>query len=301
MKKNKIVVAICCALVLCVGALGLAGCASGPNKDSFVGTWDLTSCESAENTDGAVGLVYTEEDVQNLRDANQEFYISFFDNGLVLFDQLGAISNGKWELNGSELKMTMDMPGLIDPETNEPMHELTMTGKLNGDQLDVENPHDNTIYHFAKADEVKNPYSINDDIVVADENGMSILMETGESMESITVADDDVVTIALNGQGVDQIGDPGFNMVITNNSTSTINVWIPEQVRVGDMSANAYMYITLYPTNTTTTFLQLDYADLGLGEGNTDYSMLTDVSGTIQVDNATTGETLGTYTFEIAE
>lgn len=299
MKKNKIVVAICCALVLCVAALGLAGC--GPNKDSFVGTWDLKSCESAESADGAAGLVYTEEDVQNLRDANQDFYISFFDNGLVILDQLGAITNGKWEVNGSELKMTMDMPGIIDPETGEPMHEVTMTGKLNGDQLDVTSTTDNTIYHFVKSDEQKNPYDANDDIVVADENGMSILMNTGEAMSSVTVADDDIVTITLNGVGVDDLGDPGYNMVITNNSTSTINVWIPEQVQVGDVAANAYMYITLYPTNTTTTFMQLDYSDLGLAEGNTDYSMLTDVSGTIQVDNATTGETLGSYQFSITE
>lgn len=288
MKKFKIVAVVCCALALC---LALVGC--GPNKQSYMGTWDLEYCETID-TEEMGGVEYTEEQMTALREsAGLDIYLTLTDNDIALFDVLGAVSNGKWAMEGSNATIEFNEMGMVDPETGEvqPVNKATLS--LNGDTLTMDK--DNTRYIFKKGED-KNPYDPSEDIIVANEDGLSIMIDEGEKLANpVTVVDDDNVSIIIDGIGVDSVGDPGYNVQIVNKTADPINVWIPEVVKVGDKEIRVNIYQSLNPTQSTTTFIQFAYDDLG----SSNPEDLQDVYGEFQVDNALTGEIIGTYAFEL--
>lgn len=286
MKKLKIVAVACCAFALC---LVLAGC--GASKDSYIGTWDLQYSETIDE-EGMPAQIYSEDDVASFAQANLSIYLNLEESDVAILDILGALTNGTWQMDGSNATITFDEPAVVNPETGEATENAVSKLSLSGDTLTMEK--DNTRFVFKKGED-KDPYHSEDAVPVADENGMSIIMSDGEPMANpVTIADDDVVFMEIDGIGVDNVGDPGYNLQVQNKTTDTINVWLPNPATVGETEVAVYMYITLNPGQSTTTFLPFDYEQIG---GNTvDY--LVDVSGEIQVDNASTGDVLGTYTFE---
>ena len=285
MKKLKLVAIVGCALALC---LALVGC--GPSKESYVGTWDLKSSAVIDEA-SAPGTTYTEEEMTSLRDADLDIYLTLKDNGVAVFNMLGALTDGKWQANGGSGSIEFDQPGTVDPETGEMVETSTATLKLSGDTLIMEK--DNTAFTFTKGED-KDPYQVSDGIEVADENGMSLIMTESEKLGSpVTVVDNDQISMVIDGKGVDSIGDPGYNLQIENKTVDTVNIWLPDPVKVGDKDVRCYTYITLNPGASTTTFLQLDVEDTG----TSDVNELSDVKGTIQVDNAENGEVIGTYEF----
>lgn len=286
MKKLKLVAIIGCAFALC---LALAGCGG---SGSYVGTWDLKSAESVAETENP-GIEYTEEQVEALRSSDLDIYLTLKDNGVAVFSNLGALTDGKWEASGGSGKITFDQPGTVNEETGEMQETTEATLKLSGDTLIMEM--DNTAWTFVKGED-KDPYGATDGIEVADENGMSLIMTESEKLGSpVTVVDNDQVSLVIDGKGVDAIGDPGYNLQIENKTTDTVNIWLPNPVKVGDKDVRCYTYITLNPGASTTTFLQLDVEDAGTSNVNE----LSDVTGTIQVDNAENGEVLGSYEFKM--
>lgn len=284
MKKLKFAAIIGCAFALC---LALVGC--GPSKESYVGTWDLKSSAVIDESD-VPGTTYTEEEVTSLRDSDLDIYLTLKDNGVAVFNLLGSLTDGKWEANGGNGSIEFDQPGTVDPDTGEMVETTSATLKLSGDTLIMEK--DNTAFTFTKGED-KDPYK-DDGIEVADENGMSLIMTESEKLNSpVTIVDNDQVSMVIDGKGVDSIGDPGYNLQIENKTVDTLNFWLPEPVTVGDKEVRCYTYITLNPGASTTTFLQLDVEDAG----TSDVNELSDVKGTIQVDNAENGEMVGTYEF----
>lgn len=286
MKKFKVIAALCAAFVLC---LALVGC--GPNKDSYVGTWDLVSSGTV-NEEEVPGLVYTEEDMESLRGTGLDIYLTMKDNGIAVLNILGSLTDGKWNANGGSGTIDFDQPGYVDPQSGETSDVNQAKISLSGDTLTMEK--DNTKFTFKKG-EYKDPYEAADAVDVADENGMSLIMTESEKMNPVTVVDNDSVSIVIDGRGVDSIGDPGYNVQFENKTTDTLNFWLPDPVKVGDTEVRCYTYITLSPGSSTTNFLQLDVEDVGHSE----YKDLTDVSGSIQVVNAENGEVVGTYEFTV--
>lgn len=284
MKKLKLVAIIGCAFALCLALVGCAG------QGSYVGTWDLKSSETINEEEGQ-GMTYTEDEVVSLRDSGLEIYLTLKDNGVAVLNTLGALTDGKWQTDGGGAKIEFDEPGTVNPDTGEMDTTVTATLKLSGDTLIMEK--DNTSYTFVKGED-KDPYSTDDGIEVADEDGMSLIMTESEKLGSpVTVVDNDQVSLVIDGKGVDSIGDPGYNLQIENKTTDTVNVWLPEPVKVGDKDVRCYTYITLNPGSSTTTFLQLDVEDAG----TSNVDELSDVTGKIQVDNAENGDVIGTYEF----
>lgn len=286
MKKLKLVAVLGCALALC---LALVGCGGG--KDSYVGTWNMQSSETIDES-GTSASVYTEDEVNSLRDSGLDIYLTLKDNDIAVFNNLGTLIDGKWTASGGSGSITFDQPSMADPETGEMAETTEATLKLSGSTLIMEM--ENVSYTFVKSDEEKDPY-VDTGIQVADENGMSLIMTESEQMSPVVIADDDTVNLTIDGVGVDSLGDPGYNLQIQNNSTNTINVWVPEPVQMDNKDIRVYTYITLNPGTSTTTFLQLDVDDAG----TSDYKELGQITGAIQVDNAETGEVLGTYEFTL--
>lgn len=290
MKKIVAAMVACCMLVAVVA---LAGCNSN-TKEKYIGTWDLQYSEVIDEAAALPGQAYTAEEITGFHESGMELYMNLTDNGVAIIDIMGSLTTGKWEISGNGAKATFQETTITDPDTGEVSD--TNEAELSFDKDTLKMVKDNTTFYFAKGED-KDPYEMDDGMELVDDEGLSILIaEQGSKLSSpVTVADDDTVKIVFDGVGVDTIGDPGYNVQLENKSADMINIWLPDTVKVGEKDVHAYLYITLNPGQKTVTFLQLDTEEIE----SKSTEALVDVKGTFQVDNASSGETINTYDFEM--
>lgn len=270
MRKAKLLAvtfATCMVLALAVGCAGV-------NKDSYVGTWYLEHSEGEEGSPS----IFSAEDLESLRASGSDIYLDLASDDSVYFNNTNIVDRGTWAFENSEAMITFEST-------------LEMTAKLESNKL-VAKTSDTTFY-FEKGETIdrESDSDENGHLSMADENGLSIVMESGEKLpESVTVADDETCSIVIDGTGVAPMGDPGFNMQVENKTDEPISIWVPDPFQVGEKSVMVYLYVNLNAHESNTAFLEFDTDQIGSKSADS----LVDVTGEIRVDTQE-GEKIATY------
>lgn len=263
-----------------LGCLLLAGCAGANNSSQFIGTWDL---QSGQSGDGNENL--SAENVSAMRQLGLDAYLNLDSSGtlsLVTFDEA---KRGDWKATG-------------DAAANATVEGQSATIALTGDTLQLKQK--DTVLVFTRGDPrepISGSAASSDAAQDAADSagGLSEMVVRGALFEEPTILiDDEVCTFAVNGSGADKLGDPGFNLQITNNRSTPIDVWVKDPFIVGGAAVRVYLCETVGPGETVTAFMQFDTDDVG----STNPSALEDAEGTVLVDDDE-HETIGTYRFAL--
>lgn len=258
----------------------LCGCVGGNDAALFVGTWDLRSGHNGAGSDDL-----SEENVSALRNLGVDAYLDLGEDGaltLVMFDEA---KGGNWKATGPA-------------SANATIEGQSATISLVGDELRLKQQ--DAVLEFFKGNSKEANASLpakSSDLGKSQalEARLSELVVRGALWDApVTVADDARCTVQVNGVGTDRLGDPGFNLQITNNGEDSIDVWVCEPFRVDGAWVKVYLCETVAPRETATAFMQFDTADLH----STSPSALQNVQGELLVDDAD-NVTVGRYPFEM--
>ena len=262
-----------------LGCLLLGGCAGANDSSQFVGTWDL---QWGQSSDGNENL--SAENVSAMRQLGLDAYLNLDGSGtlsLVTFDE---VKRGDWKATG-------------DAAANATVEGQSATIALTGDTLQLKQK--DTVLVFAKGDPKESSLASGAASDAGREpegdegGGLSEMVVRGALLDKpVTLVDDGLLTFIVNGTGADKLGDPGFNLQITNNSAASIDVWVKDPFTVDGASVRVYLFETLVPGQTATAFMQFDTEDVG----STNPSALKNVEGTVLVDDDADC-TIGTYGF----
>ena len=262
-----------------LGCLLLGGCAGANDSSQFVGTWDL---QWGQSSDGNENL--SAENVSAMRQLGLDAYLNLDGSGtlsLVTFDE---VKRGDWKATG-------------DAAANATVEGQSATIALTGDTLQLKQK--DTVLVFAKGDPKESSLASGAASDAGREpegdegGGLSEMVVRGALLDKpVTLVDDGLLTFIVNGTGADKLGDPGFNLQITNNSATSIDVWVKDPFTVDGASVRVYLFETLAPGQTATAFMQFDTEDVG----STNPSALKNVEGTVLVDDDA-DRTIGTYGF----
>lgn len=269
-----------CAVFTLIALMALGGCGSANDAARFAGTWDLQYGKSAENNDSL-----SSENVQAMRTLGLEAYLNLDESGslaLVTFDE---VKYGSWKVTGGTA-------------ANATVEGQSASIVLDGDELRLVQSGATLV--FSKGDPKGSdpssglPYDHGDDAGKAS-TGLSEMVVRGALLdEPVTVTDDSVCTIVVDGTGVDRLGDPGYNVQITNNQDTAIDVWILDPFMVDGSAVTVYLFETVDPGKSVTSFMQFDVADMkSMGAGS-----LVNVTGTILVDGDD-NKTIAAYPFSM--
>lgn len=251
-----------------LGCLLLAGCAGADDSSRFVGTWDL---QSGQSSDGNENL--SAENVSAMRQLGLDAYLNLDGSGtlsLVTFDEA---KRGDWKATG-------------DGAANATVEGQSATIVLKGETLQLKQK--DTVLSFTKGDP-KEPVSGSDpssdsawEPGEGEGGGLSEMVVRGALFDKPTVlVDDELCTFIVDGSGTDKLGDPGFNLQITNNRSTPIDVWVKDPFTVNGASVRVYLCETLGPGETATAFMQFDTDDVG----STNPSALEGAEGTVLIDD----------------
>lgn len=256
-----------CALVTALFAL--PACSLGADASKFSGTWDLSYGDTSSN-DGA----YTRENIASMRALGLEAYLNLDEDGSLALVSFDGVKYGSWKVESAT-------------EAEATVEGVNALVTLDGEELHLIQGHTTLVFSKGAPKDSSRAASkptdaSEDESSEASSADLSELVVKGSLLdEPVVIADDEIVTIEVNGVGTDRLGDPGYNMVLTNNSSSRIDVWVAEAFSVGGVSVRAYMFETIEPQRSETAFLQFDTADIK----SSSPSALVNVSGVVLVDD----------------
>lgn len=243
-RKNAIIATFACAVALCLALVGCSsggGSASADPEEPYVGYWTLVE-GNIEGTD-VVELL----DQFSSLGIEESFIVHLEAGGTGEIDMFGEVEDITWDASAA----TMTIEG----------EEQSITIDENG-QLKFDGGEDYLLFEKGSDDLSA---TIEADRQVATETGAAAGNDLDESeaiSPAITVADDDVCTIAITEKGVDSWGDAGYTVEMTNNSDQEITIWIPIDVTSVDGTADElYGREILSPGASTTAFFYFEDID----------------------------------------
>lgn len=246
-------------LVSAVLAFALAGCSSAQSmtEDTLKGTWAL---------DSGANLGF-------------DAYAYFGDEGTAELMVADSDLTGEWSVSGTEGTLTlysydstMFLSGDDESEMPEP-EKKTAKMTYSNNKLTVGSS-DGSKLVFVKDDseETKELFG------AADTEGKEIELSEPvvNSMDPVTIVDDDRFAIKVLGTGTDEYGDAGYQLSITNKTDKNVDVENAEDFTVGGKAAE-YPFLSDYieAGETVETFLTFSADDVSSADE------LADVSGTI--------------------
>ena len=283
---KKLAATLCSAFALCmVLCLGLASC-SGVSRNDLIGTWDY----DIDTLDLFVGEGLTDEQVLAAR---QLMFLNLYEDGSADFALFGSVQNGSWQVSGSGVSI------IIGDEESPAKYENGMLTMGEGDVSLV----------FVKADELRS-LPTEEQVAAAMEElvGSGAIEEATRDIADpqpdaqielvewdspIVVADDDTVTIAVTASGTNALGDPGFNLHVTNNSDTTFYLTEGEFTLDGQ-AVVVYGNDVFAPGEEKDMFLAFDA--VGLSD-DTVVDASSDVHGVVSVNDDATTEVIASYEF----
>lgn len=265
--------ALCLALVGC----GSKSPAVDPKTD-FVGTWEIIRMvENGEET--------SEEDLATLKTFGLNVYLTLNEDGTGAVELFGENLDGTWTATkAGQATFTLE-----DQDVAMTLNDGQLTMEQEGSSLTFKKIDPSEKAAVGTTDTNTNTtettYYGGDELDDLDD---AVLIE-------VPIADDDNCRIAALAKGV-YAGDPGIYFEVENKTDSTVlvinatNDWAIE----GE-EHRAVLYETLKAGETLGTIAWFQADEVG-----EDASVLTNVTGTIYLIDATDQETvLGTYTFTI--
>lgn len=271
-RTNAVSLAILLLLItlmfLCPGCTG--------DGEHFVGVWDLHEVES-ENTDASL----SPDEVEALHVLGMDTYLNLDADGSLTLVNFDKALRGNWNATGQRTaKATIDgqEASILIEGDQLSLTQQDVTLKFNrGIDKELVTIDERTQGKPQSHDQEPEEAGTTDKT-----SGLSDMVVRGTLFsEPLTFVDDDICTIVIDGTGVDKWGDPGYNLQITNNSSTNIDIWIKDAFTVDGKQVRAYLCETVSPQRSLTTFIQFDTDDLG----STSVASLQKIMGTILVDN----------------
>ncbi len=262
MSLKKSIGALAGALVLGVSLVACGGGASTPDlaglRDELVGTWELASADSADET-------WDEGVVEDMADAGMLVTLDLDEDGNLIYNEVGNQQDGSWsvkddgslsfEIGGA----TVDVP-YEDDQLTLKSGDMTMVFEKESDEPNMDRqPEDNAgaLDEGLTEDVVDDaPDDLGDDVDTDDfayvfTDDMIYMQEMiylgAEQTASldVTIADDETLLFQVTGLATDFEGDTGY-LVHIENRTDT-DLVISNQTTELDGS-DVYDYATLLCT-----------------------------------------------------
>lgn len=261
----------------------LGGCQGG-NPSPFVGTWDLIYGQSYPANEAL-----SEENVASMRRLGLDAYLNLDDDGSLALVAFDGAKQGDWKVTG-------------ETTANATIEGQAATISLERDHLNLVQQGITLV--FSKGDPKADSREVEEEPQQSSSSssasassspsaGLSDMVVKGALLASpITIVDDARLSVIVDGVGVDRLGDPGYNVQITNNSDETLDLWVLDPFSVNGVEIPVYFFETVAPGHSLTSFMQFDTGALK----STSPGSLGEVRGRLLVDNAE-NETIAAYPF----
>lgn len=258
----------------------LSACGGDARTENFVGTWDLVSGDNPENdTD------LSEANVASMNELGLETYLNLEEDGSLSLVSFSEAKFGEWNATSAQT-------------ANASVEGQQATIELKDDTLQLKQ--NDTVLVFAKGNTKEfdsktaaDASQVSVSVTSNSEDELSDMIVRGELLKKpITIIDDSTCRLHINGVGTDRLGDPGFNLFITNLTDKPFDIWVSKPFEVDGKQVRTYLCETVPAKESITAFMQFDTADLA----STSPSVLKNITGTLIVDNAD-GEKIATYSF----
>lgn len=289
MRLRRTLGALAGAFVLATSLVACGGGTSGPDlgemRDELVGTWELVSAESDDDS-------WDEQTVGSMADAGMLVTIDLDKDGSLIYNEVGNQQEGSWsveedgaltfELGGAEVDvpfsgdtLTLEASGMtmvFEKESDDPnmdrqpkdnvgdtVEELTdelveSDGDDTGDTADVNDP-DSFAYLF------------NDEMIFMQKMIYAGATETAPL--DLTVADDAAVLIQITGIAEDVEGDTGYLVHVENRSDMDLVVVNYTTTLDGqDVWDYATLSCTVRAGESDDAFFYFDHDVVTVGEGS---------------------------------
>lgn len=264
MKRILLSFVVCSALVL-----GLAGCASSNNdeaqsRDAFSGHWDLVQIDSGNDT-------VEQEDLDRLRSQGLDVYLVLTEDGAATLSLFDGITEGSWTpKNKTEASLSLDNGETITMTISDDVLSMGQNGQA---------------LHFEQR-------------AVAESDSSNSFSSDAEaiSIDPLTVADNDLVSIVIESKAGDRLGDVGINVVVTNKTDEPLRIAAdPESVSVEDKMVEMLGGQVIQPGKFADVYFWFDHEEIGTSNPE----MLTSVEGAFVITNSAGTQVLGTYPFSL--
>lgn len=264
MKKKMIALIVCMGLLCMV----LVGCAGSDPAKKFIGYWELSAIPSSEGT-GA-------EEISMMKAFGLTASITLNEDKSASLDIFGEKINGTWKAK-DEKNATFTYDGADYAMT---LADGTLSMTVEGDTLEF-------VQGTAPAASSSSNSSSSSESASAGSSSAS----SAKTAMNVVLADDDVCTITVTGKETDSTNDPGFDVTITNKTSKDIGITTGfDDWNVNGTAAMAYLDTYVEAGTTQQFFLYFSAKDLGGGT-----EKLTNVTGTLEVFDVDTVDTLATY------
>lgn len=276
-RKNALLAALACALAFCLALAGCGGTASDPEAP-YVGYWTFAEGE----VDGEdMGELL--DQLQELMGTDVHFILHLEAGGTGVIDMYGEVEDLTWDAEDKTITVSgEDQSFELDGE------QLRLTGEDEGDYLLFDKSDEDLSDTIERDKEAAEEAAANAD----DSSSTSDEAGTSQAIEAITVADDDTCTIQVTELAVDDYGDVGFTVKMTNNTDKRITIMIPANVTaVNGTMCELYGTATLLAGTNATEFFYFMSSDGVV----TSIEDLVNVQTTFQVYDAETYDDLGSY------
>ena len=287
---RRLLIMLCGVFALCVA---LAGCAGG-SANSLEGSWDYDDASLAE-------YLGDEATPEQKEAAKQLMFLNVNSDGTVQWVMYGDAAEGTWEQGDDGITFTFD---------EEPYPAELADGKLTiddgmGGVTFVKAPQARVIPSEEQASEalgVMLGFDIEDiemtsgDVEEEFDETLYQAVDLTEFESPITIADDDTCTIVATGAGMNGLGDPGYQLQVTNKTDKPIYISTGEFTIAG-AEALAYAEETVDANGELGIFMGFDASEMG---EDVTVDVLKDVAGSIIVYDDESLEEIATYEVKIA-
>lgn len=270
------VAALCMGLVACTGNSSSSSAASSASAEiqvEYPGTWELASTRDAE------GHTMTSDELKALEEMGLPVFLNLNEDGTATFVIFNVPLSGTWEkVDATTLSLT------IDGEYAAATYEEGLLFILAGDSE----------LGFTRSDPREVPAAGSDAAHPGVSELAGALALTGETQEmnAAVIADDDTCKITAVAKTMDVLGDPGYDLVITNKIDRTIYVMCDfGSFSVAGTPCEGYVFKDVKPNETITANMYFSGEELAISS----LDGLKDVTGTLIVYDDATMDELGKY------